>query len=56
MSAELQEKLGSLISCGYPIFLIAGSVVFPAEADDFLTPEEMDEIEAYIRSERLQEE
>ena len=56
MKPQTKEKLDDMIACGYPIFIIAGTVAFPAEAEDFLTPEEMDEVEAYIKAERLQEE
>ena len=56
MKAETKEKLDDLIVCGYPIFIIAGTVVFPAEAENFLTPEEMDEVETYIKVQQLQEE
>lgn len=55
MKTETKEKLDNLIACGHPIFIISGTVAFPAEAEDFLTPEEMDEVEAYIRAEHLQE-
>lgn len=52
MRAELQEKLDAMLVCGHPIFIIAGTVAFPVEAEDFFTPEEMDEVESYILSER----
>ena len=52
MRAELQEKLDNMIVCGYPIFVIAGIVAFPAEADEFFTQEEMAEVESYILSTR----
>lgn len=55
MRAELQEKLDDMIGCGYPIFIFGNTVAFPAEAEEFFTEEEMDEVEAYIRAERLQE-
>lgn len=55
MRKELKEKLDDMIACGHPIFIIADTVAFPAEADQFFTEEEMDELEAHIRAERLQE-
>ena len=55
MKPETKEKVDALIICGHPIFIIAGTVAFPVEAEDFLTQEEMDEVEAYIKAGRLQE-
>lgn len=55
MKLEIKKKLENMIACGYPIFIIAGTVAFPAEADEFFTPEELDEAEAFILAERLQE-
>ena len=54
MNAELREKLNYMISCGYTIFIFAGVVVFPVEAEDFFTPEELDEVKSCIRAEQLQ--
>lgn len=56
MKPATKKKLDNMIACGYPIFIIAGTVAFPAEADEFFTPAELEEVEAFIRAERLQEE
>lgn len=52
MEGDLHERLELLMACGYPIFVIGKSVCWPAEADRFFTEEEMDELEAFILSDR----
>lgn len=54
MKPETKEKLDNLIAGGHPIFIFAGTVVFPIEAEDFLTEKDLNEVRACIRAERLE--
>lgn len=47
---SILDRLSSMISAGYPIFIIGNNVSFPVEAEDLFTPEELKELEAYILS------
>lgn len=50
IAQSILDRLSLMISAGHPIFVIGKNVVFPVEAEDFFTPDELKELEVYILS------
>ena len=52
VKGDIRSRLNLMIACGHPVFIFGDTVVLPVEAEDFFEPKEMEDLQAYILSNR----